>query len=343
MAVSVRYILFLMLLCGVRAFAQYDSPVAYMSYFNTQEGELAKDYLGYMSAVTHSHNGRKMERRRQEVLTDVKVALQSTARMKAYEGDVALRDAFKEYYSILLTVLNEDYAKIVDMEEIAEKSYDNMEAYVLAQEKASERLDEAAKKRQTAYGRLAVRNHIKLIESESKISKKLEQVSKVSSYYHQIYLIFFKSNKQEMYLVEAFNTNSINAVEQNKSTLIKYSDSGLQKLTEVKAFEGDYTLVAACRKMLEFYKMEAEQKVQPIMDYLMKKDEFDKIKRTFNSKSEQQRTSSDIEAYNKIVNDMNKEGSSYNRVNQELNSMRSSFTDNWNNAVSRFLDTHSPK
>src|SRR5258706_14750258 len=331
------------MLISAASHAQYDTPIAYMSHFNAQEGELAKDYLAYMSAVTHSHNGRKMERRRQEVLTDVKLAFQSTAKMKAYQGDVALRDAFKEYYSILLTVLNEDYAKILNMEEIAEQSYDNMEAYVLAQEKAAERLDEAAKKRQTAYGEFAGRNHIKLIESESKISRKLEQVGKVSTYYHQIYLIFFKSNKQEMYLVEAFNANSINAVEQNKSTLMKYSAEGLQKLSDVKAFENDYSLVAACRKMLEFYKMEAETKVQPIMDYLMKKEEFDKIKRAFNSKSEQQRTSSDIEAYNKIVNDMNKEGSSYNRVNQELNSMRSSFTDNWNNAVSRFLDTHSPK
>ena len=338
----VRYLLFLMLLCCTRGYAQYDSPVAYMSYFNTQEGELAKDYLEYMSAVTHSHSGRKMERRRQDVLTDVKVALQSTARMKAYEGDVALRDAFKEYYSILLTVLNEDYAKIVNMEEIAEKSYDNMEAYVLAQEKASERLDEAAKKRQTAYAQFAERNHIKLIESESKISRKLEQVSKVSSYYHQIYLIFFKSNKQEMYLVEAFNANSINAVEQNKSTLVKYSGEGLQKLTEVKAFENDYSLVAACRKMLEFYKMETEKKVQPIMDYLMKKEEFDKIKRAFESKSEQERTAADIDAYNKIVNDMNNSGSSFNRVNQELNSMRSTLTENWNSVVSKFLDTHTP-
>jgi hypothetical protein len=325
------------------SYAQYDSPVAYMSYFNTQEEELAKDYLGYMSSVTHSHNGRKMERRRQEVLNDVKEALQNTAKMKAYQGDVALRDAFKEYYSILLTVLNEDYAKILNMEEIAEQSYDNMEAYVLAQEKASERLDEAAKKRQATYGNFAGRNHIKLIESESKISRKLEQVGKVSFYYHQIYLVFFKSNKQEMYLVEAFNANSINAVEQNKSTLMKYSEEGLQKLTAVKAFENDYSLVEACRNMLEFYKTEAGKKVQPIMDYLMKKDEFDKIKRAFASKSEQQHTAADIEAYNKIVNDMNKEASTYNRVNQELNAMRSSLTDNWNKVVSRFLDTHSPK
>ena len=178
----VRRLLFLMLLfTGSGSYAQYETPVAYMEYFSAQEGELAKDYLGYMSAVTHSHNGRKMERRRQEVLQDVKDALQNTARIKAYEGDVALRDAFKEYYSILLTVLNEDYAKILNMEEIAEQSYDNMEAYVMAQEKATERLDEAAKKRQTAYAQFAERNHIKLIESESKISRKLEQVGKVKS------------------------------------------------------------------------------------------------------------------------------------------------------------------
>ena len=145
-----------------------------------------------------------------------------------------------------------------------------------------------------------------------------------------------------MYLVEAFNANSINAVEQNKSTLIKYSGEGLQKLTEVKAFENDNSLVAACRKMLEFYKMETEKKVQPIMDYLMKKEEFDKIRRSFESKSEQERTAADIDAYNKIVNDMNHSGSSFNQVNRELNTTRSALTENWNSVVSKFLDTHTP-
>ena len=144
-------------------------------------------------------------------------------------------------------------------------------------------------------------------------------------------------------MVEAFNANSINAVEQNKSTLVKYSGEGLQKLTEVKAFENDHSLVAACRKMLEFYKMETENKVQPIMDYLMKKEEFDKIKRSFESKSEQERSAADIDAYNKIVNDMNNSGSSFNKVNQELNTMRSALTENWNNVVGKFLDTHTPK
>ena len=50
----------MLLSTGYGSYAQYDTPVAYMSYFSAQEEELAKDYLGYMSAVTHSHNGRKM-------------------------------------------------------------------------------------------------------------------------------------------------------------------------------------------------------------------------------------------------------------------------------------------
>ncbi len=320
-----------------------ETAVSYMSKFNEQEDVLGKDYLGYMSAVTHTHNGRKMERRRKEVLADVKGALSKTSSMKAFKGDGSLRDAYREYYSILLTILNEDYAKIVNMEEIAEQSYDNMEAYVLAQEKASERLDEASKKRRAAFDDFANRNKIKLIETDSKLSKKLEKMGEVSNYYHQVFLIFFKSNKQEAYLIEAFNANDINAAEQNKSTLARFSTEGLEKLAAVKPYDNDNSVVLSCRKMLEFYKNEAESKVKPVTDYIMKRAEFEKIRQTFEAKSEKERTSADVDNYNRLVNEMNKAGVQFNKANSDLNKTRTDLTNNWNNTVGKFLDTHSPK
>ncbi len=63
--------------------------------------------------------------------------------MPSYNGNKALRDSAVSYLKILYSVFNEDYSKLVNMEEIAEQSYDAMEAYLLAQEKAGEKLDQA--------------------------------------------------------------------------------------------------------------------------------------------------------------------------------------------------------
>lgn len=71
------------------------------------------------------------------------------------------------------TVLKEDFDKILDMEDIAEQSYDFMEVYVLAKELA---------------------NNITLVEGEmDKKSQKINKASNVLEYYNDVYLIFFKS------------------------------------------------------------------------------------------------------------------------------------------------------
>ena len=112
-----------------------------------------------------------------------------------------MRDAYKVYWDILLKVFNEDYGKIVNMEEIAEQSYDGMEAYLLAQEKAEEVLENAHGKVEIAYEDFAARNNVTLIQTDTKMSKRLRQVGAVNHYYHELYLIFFKSFKQEYFFL----------------------------------------------------------------------------------------------------------------------------------------------
>jgi hypothetical protein len=45
-----------------------------------------------------------------------------------WKGDRSFRDTTVAYLKLLYIVFNEDYGKIVNMEEIAEQSYDAMEA-----------------------------------------------------------------------------------------------------------------------------------------------------------------------------------------------------------------------
>ena len=99
-----------------------------------------------MSEVAHGNRARKMEKRRIELLNSVNEAIQAGAKLRPYKGDASLRDAFKDYWMVLNTIFKEDYHKIVDMEEVAEQSYDEMEAYLLIQEKAGQKLHEAYRK-----------------------------------------------------------------------------------------------------------------------------------------------------------------------------------------------------
>jgi len=337
----------LLLTCSVfalqlRSQTSFDNPGAYLDYINDNNNKLTIKYLTYMSAVSHGKSARKVEKRRMEVVSSIIDTRANVRTMGAWKGDKTLRDTTVAYLNILYNVFNDDYGKIVNMEEIAEQSYDMMEAYMLAQEKAYEKLNEAAKRQQEEQRAFAKRNNINLIESTSETDQKSKTAGEVLKHCNEIYLIFFKPYKQEMYLVEAMNQKNLLAIEQNLSTLKKFAEEGIEKLKAMKGYNNDASLIAACRNMLFFYKSEA-QKGAAFSDYYLKEESFLKIKKQFDSKPSGKRTQQDIDQFNNAVNDMNAAGKNFNDTNNSLNKERSSLLNQWNKTYSDYMDQYMPK
>jgi hypothetical protein len=321
-----------------------DSPVGYMEFFSNREHELSEKYLGYMSEVAHGNRARKLEKRRQELIAEIRGSVAEATRLRAYKGDGTLRDVYKNYWDILLKVFNEDYHKIVDMEEIAEQSYDKMEAYLLAQEKAGEVLRAAQGKIDPVFNAFALKNNVRLVDNgDSKMDKKLRQVGLVNAYYHEIFLIFFKSYKQEAYVMDALSRKDINGIEQNRNALMRCAEEGLIRIDTIKTFKGDGSLAISCRKVLEFHKKEAEKQLPGLNDYLLKNDAFEKIKKAFDAKPPAKRTKADIEIYNKGVNEINVALNASNTLLTAMNTDREKAINQWEASRKRFMELHVPK
>jgi len=226
------------------------------------------------------------------------------------------------------------------MEEIAEQSYDAMEAYLMMEEKVSEKLQEGNERMKTAQAVFAAKNNVKLINSQSELGDMMEQVHQMNLYHHQVYLIFFKPYKQEAYLLEAIEKGNITGIEQNKNSLLKYAQEGLVKLTSTKAFQGDNSIAAACKTMLNFYVKEVNDKMGTVSDFFLTKERFAAIKKEFDKKSDPSKQ--EVEAFNKAVNDINKASDAYNKNNQTLNQQRNEALNTWNSTVKSFFDDHTP-
>ena len=278
-----------------RVIAQpFESAVQYMDYISKANQELTAKYLFYLSAVAHGKSARKVEKRRFEVINAISATRSTIMGMPAWKGDRTLKDTTVAYLKILNVVFNEDYGKIVNMEEIAEQSYDAMEAYLLAQEKAQEKLTQASERQQVMQKQFAVKNNINLIESQSELDNKSKIVNEVMDHCNEVYLIFFKCYKQEGYLVEAQNQKNIVSMEQNVNSLQRFAEQGLEKLKDLKGYNNDASLIMACRNALYFYK--AEAKKGPLMtDYFLKEEAFIKTKKQFDSKPSSKRTKQDID------------------------------------------------
>jgi hypothetical protein len=326
---------------GLKAVAQ--SPVEYMNSFSTEYQKIQQDMWDYTSSVSHGKSARKVDKRRMELIQTSNAALSKAKAAKGFEGSTEFKDSVVEYLRIVNIVLKEDYAKIVDMEEIAENSYDAMEAYMTARDQASDKLADASVMINRVQRRFAEAHDVKIIESSSELDKKMEVAGDVYEHYNKVYLIFFKSFKQEVYLLDAIARKDLSAIEQNREALIATAKEGLEKLKEVELYNADRTVVDATKKLLEFYITEGEKDIKVVSDFMLTSENFNKTKEAFDKKPEKSRTKADVDAYNKAVNDMNAGVNQYNATNNKLNADRSKLIEGWNKTAQAFTDKHVPK
>lgn len=319
-----------------------ENPGAYMTSIGKAEEIIGLKYISYMSGSSHGKSLRKVEKRRQDLLNSIEEMRFKVHDMPSFKGDKTLREASVAYLKLMYAVFNEDYAKIVNMEEIAEQSYDNMEAYLLIQEKANEKLKEAGAKRGLVWADFARKYNVNVIDNTSQLDLKLDKAEKVNNYYHQLYLIFFKSHKQEMYLIAAIDAKNINSIEQSRNALVKFTTEGLAKLEDVKPFEGDPTLIVSCRNVLKFLQDEATDQIGLMTDFIMASENFEKVKKAFDAIPASKRTQADVNNFNKAVNEMNKGVGQFNNTNKMLNDKRNAMLKVWNTAVQKFMDDHMP-
>ncbi|GGA97194.1 LIC11966 family surface protein [Puia dinghuensis] len=318
-----------------------DNPGTYVTAVSKTLGAMDAKYMAYVSAAAHGRRARKVEKLRQEVLDNITDCRYKMTDLPMYKGDNSLRQAGIDYIKLVYIVFSEDYKKIVDVEELAEQSVDEMQAYLLLQDKVSQKLTEGWANLDKATKAFADKYHVTLTSEASPLGQKLETADKLDKHINAVYLAFFKCNWEDNQLVKAMNDKKVNDMEQARSALASYAAQGLKDLDTVKPFEGDASLIASCRRALQFYQQEAEKDVPKLTDFYVKSEEFDKLKKSFDAKGSG-RTKEDVDAYNKAVNDINASVKGFNQTNQKVNAARSQAVNDFNDAERKFADEHMP-
>jgi hypothetical protein len=318
-----------------------DNPGAYMTALYKARGDMDARYMAYMSAVAHGRRARKVEKLRQEVLDNITQCRYKTTDVPIYKGDNSLRQASIDYIKLVYIVFSEDYKKIVDVEELAEQSVDEMQAYILLQDKVNEKLHEGSANLEKAVQAFAAKYHVNLSNEESPLGMKLETAGKLNKHIDAVYMCFFKCNWEDNQLVKAMNDKKVNDMEQARNALATYAVQGLKDLDTIKPFEGDPSLLVACRKALQFYQQEAEKDIPKLTDFYVKQEEFEKLKKSMDAKGNSA-TKQDVDAYNRAVKDFNNSVNAYNQTNQKVNSARAAAVSEFNETQKRFADDHMP-
>ncbi|HWK07295.1 MAG TPA: hypothetical protein VNS58_26870 [Puia sp.] len=336
------FVLLLLCLAATTKAQDLTNPGDYITAITKARGEMDTKYMQYLSAAAHSRRARKVEKLRQEVLDNITDSRYKTTDLPLYKGDNSLRKGSIDYIQLCYVVFSEDYKKIVNMEELAEQSVDEMQAYLLLQQKVDEKLNQGSADLEKITKDFAAKYNVTLSTEKNALGDKMETAGKLNTYINSIYILFFKCNWEDGQMVQAMNNKKVNDVEQSRSALLQYATEGLKAMDTIKPFQGDPTLANACRQVLQFYKQTAEKDIPKLTDFYLKEEDFAKLKKSFDQKSSGSRTQEDVNNFNKAVKEVNASVSSFNQTNNQINNGRNQVLKSWEGMEKRFADEHMP-
>lgn len=341
---KVRNLIILFFAISANLIAQeFKSAGEYLTYIEKEQGLISKSTWKYTTAVAHSKSARRIDNTRKQLIKSIEAAQKKINILKdGYKGDVEYKNQVLQYLDICKININEEYEKLINMQEVAEQSYDDMEAYLLMRDLINEKLDSENEKVDNAFKSFALKYNITITEGNSELGEKIKLSNEVFDYHTSLYLIFFKVNFTDTSLSKAIEKKDFSAIQQNSNSLIQYSDEGLEKLKTIKPYKGDSSMITITKKALEYHKKEAQQYVPKIVDFIMFNEKFDNAKKTLEAKKEKDRSKEEIDNFNTMVKQVNKEIDNYNKLNKANFEEKNNILTNWNNVGENFISSHVP-
>lgn len=338
-----KKILLLALLVSFSALGQdFKTPVDYLNYFEKESKAITASTWKYTKAVAHSKSARKIDATRKTLIKSIQAASKKIASAKeGYKGDVEYRDQLLAYYAISEKYINEEYEKIIDMQEVAEQSYDFMEAYILARDLVNKKINDEVEKVNASQRVFAEKYGITISDDQTEMGKKMAISNEVFNHQSDMYLLFFKVYITDANMMKALEAKDISAMQQNASALEQYADEGLGKLKGLKTYKNDPLLINATKKTLEFYKKEAVEFAPKVADFMLLNQKVEDTRKAIEAKSAPSKD--EIASFNKMVADVNKATGEYNKLNNKFFTEKNNIIKGWNTASDGFVSKHVPK
>jgi hypothetical protein len=333
----------LFLLSTIALAQDFNTPVAYLEYINKQESEISKNMWKYTKTIAHSKSARKIDATRKNLVKTIQNAKNNISKIKdGYKGDIVYRDQVVKYLSVSEIIINEEYSKIVDMQEVAEQSYDFMEAYIMTRDLVNKKMDDEHQILAAGQKEFAKKYNITLTESDSELSKKMKLSNEVFAYHTEFYLIFFKCNITDLMLSKAIEQKDIASIQQNASSLLAYAEEGLQKLNQKQPYKNDKVLIETTKKSMELYQKTATEYASAVIDFFMFNTKFEEAKTSLERKKPNERTKEEVDNYNVMVKEINKKINDYNKINTKFVQEKNNMINQWNTTGDQFISRYVP-
>jgi len=320
----------------------------YIEFVNKQQQNVTKAFLKYsksISYVSKKNTTKKIQGNYNKLIAEINDAQKNIDSMPVFKIDSTHRDSVyrnstSAYFKQYALLLSNTYNSVATLQATAEQSYSNMEVFLQTKAGADTKLK---KLNELFYANtLKFANDNKIQDSTRKdiATKTIDEVLATEIYFKQVYLIFFKSYRQEQDIQNAIERKDVNDLKNSTKSLAKSAQNGEVSLDAMAPFNKDKSLITDCKDVLEFYKKETDEKIDPITDYFTAAQEFETVRSTFNRK--QGHSGGEVKAYKKEVSKFNKALKKYNKTMNGVYIKRKGVLKKWDNAVHSFIDKNMP-
>jgi|AntRauTorckE5430_2_1112549.scaffolds.fasta_scaffold10651_2 hypothetical protein len=299
---------FLMTLGG---FAQsFEHPVAYNNFIVEEMNAIVGKNLDYISQSVHSDNFEAVEVKRKSLVQQIQTAYTNISKATPYEKGEKLQSECVEVLNLYKDVFETEYQQVNILKQSSEGSFEAMEVYFMAQDKAEKNLSKATERFYKAQ-----KNYIKIHDiptgesnGSSALEKQFEAIAEVNAYTRKLYLIYFQMTKYGSTFLDAVGQDDKGGIDGKRKRLEAVSDQALEELSQMQGFKGDDGLLNATIKIAKFYNETSKNGFVDVVTVVRAK--------------QADLTQADVDGYNEAIESFNKKFpglvNEYNAAQTEL-------------------------
>jgi|GEM_PF-1622280 len=315
--------------------------LTYLSELTSSDEEITERTMRYVSATAHKSK-KSVTGKRNKLLKTFREAYDNSIQAQGFNGDKSLRDAVREYYKQNIDIFSNDYAKAATMSESADETFEKMEAYLDIKDSANKKVRTAFEKMQEAKVAFTDSYGIKLVDGNTKIQNDLRKSNEVIAYYNEIYLLWFKPFKEEVFLTEAIKSQDTEAIKLHAEQLENYANESLEALKEVTSYDNDVSLIDACKVALDHFIDESENFVPSALSFIESQQNFTDAKAAIDAKKRSELTKKEVDDFNALVKQSNDAVNAFNEINGRYFQLRVLKSKEFSFTGSEFRKRHIP-
>lgn len=300
-------LLAVLILTSVKSVAQkysFDNPADYNNHVVEEQNIVMRKSIDYTMQTVHSDDENANNSMRLEVLKQIDQSIGELKNTAAYKNDAKLRDESIDVLTLYKEAFTTEFQEVNSLKKKSQDSYEAMEKYFKAQDRAENKLSNASKK--FAKAQLDFASKYKLTMEKSSMQDELDNITKVNQYSRALFLAQFKVSKVNAGFLDALNAQKAGVMEDKRKELQTVSTVSLSDIKALSPYNGEKNYKAATVRLVEYYKSHSEKEYLE-MESILKK-----------AKPENK----DIERFNLLVTKMNEETTKmvqdFNKANKEF-------------------------